>query len=232
MEVILQSTLTGLTSPSLVIHKVEKSDNVVHCDEPISQLHKVALYVKGTDRSYLSATDNAVTMEKSTMSASNEESLSDTASWTIVGTGASFASFLSFLSRPFSSFSFFVLSSSSIDRVKYRFNDLAMSGGPITPVPVVDHVKIQSKSLVELYGENFSSGLTVWFGETPSKTRYRCEEFITCEPPLYSELYGTGGATYCTVRTELPLLLVRKDGAVFNTAHNYTYQVEPVPFNR
>jgi len=94
--VILQSTLTGLNSPSLIIQKVEKSDNVVHCDESISQLHKVALQVKGSTQLYLSASDNSVTTEQSTIVGS-EECLSDTASWTIVGTGSSPFLFLFFL---------------------------------------------------------------------------------------------------------------------------------------
>jgi len=116
--------------------------------------------------------------------------------------------------------------------VRYCFTDFALPDGPITPIPVVENIKIQSKLLVELYGENFSNNLTVWFGENPSKTRYRCEEYVTCEPPPFSELREANGAAYCTTRTVLPLLLVRNDGAVFPTGQKYTYQVEPVPFSR
>jgi len=206
MDIILQSTLTGLQSSVLVIRKVEKTEAIYDCDEPISQLHKVALFVKDSDRSYLATVNDNVTMEKGVPSSANslDDTLSDAAAWTIVGT----------------------------DRIKYGFFDHAVPQKVITPVPVVEYVKIQNKTLVELYGENFSPNLTVYFADTPSKTKYRCEEFLICEPPSYSQLSCSGGNTHCKTRTEVALYLVRQDGAVYSTGQKYTYQAEPVPFPR
>jgi len=52
MEIVLQSTLTNLSSPELIVRKVEKNDVLMNCDEPISQLHKVALQVKDSDKGF------------------------------------------------------------------------------------------------------------------------------------------------------------------------------------
>ena len=64
MEVVLQSVLTGVTSSVLVLRKADKSMAMTVADEPVSQLHKVAFLVKGSDRQYLALVQDNVTMEK------------------------------------------------------------------------------------------------------------------------------------------------------------------------
>ncbi|KAI9592298.1 hypothetical protein BDF19DRAFT_217395 [Syncephalis fuscata] len=112
---------------------------------------------------------------------------------------------------------------------------------PVTPVPSVHRVTItttataagsttdpnisldnlggesaSSAPLVLLSGENFTSDLSVWFGDRCSaQTEWRGRELIACygpEPVLNSD--GSGNAVE---RQEVPLLLVRSDGVIYKT---------------
>ena len=44
---------TGMALPRLVIRKVDKQMALLDGDDPVSQLHKVAFYMKDTERMYL-----------------------------------------------------------------------------------------------------------------------------------------------------------------------------------
>lgn len=62
---------------------------------------------------------------------------------------------------------------------------------PATPVPIVNMCKTLGK-VVELYGEQFSTLLTVYFNAEPAETWYRCEELLMCSPPPFAKLSPTG----------------------------------------
>ena len=49
----LVCSITGMALPRLVIRKVDKQLAALEADDPISQLHKCAFYLKDTDRMYL-----------------------------------------------------------------------------------------------------------------------------------------------------------------------------------
>jgi len=82
---------------------------------------------------------------------------------------------------------------SSCDRAVYRFYETNSPEGrdnlPVNPVPVVTFTK-NLGPMVEMYGENFSTFLTVWFGHVPSETLYRCEELMLCRPPPIERFTG------------------------------------------
>ena len=49
------------------------------------------------------------------------------------------------------------------------------------------HVQTQTLGvMVELYGENFTTHLTVYFGNVAAETFYRCEELLMCHRPDFS----------------------------------------------
>jgi recombining binding protein suppressor of hairless len=49
----LVCSLTGIALPRMVIRKVDKSQVLLDADDPVSQLHKCAFYLKETNRLYL-----------------------------------------------------------------------------------------------------------------------------------------------------------------------------------
>lgn len=98
----------------------------------------------------------------------------------------------------------------------------------MTPVPLVDFVKVQNKKLVEIHGENFTPDLTIWFNDVAAQTLYRCEEFLLCIPPTFAEMTD-GKQTHCRQRTKVNISLVRSDGIIYGTDKVYTYEVEPLP---
>jgi hypothetical protein len=145
------------------------------------------------------------------------EDVGDASVWTIVGTECVRYTFY----HP-----------SSLEDPSFQFRS-QIHLAPVTPVPCVHHVSIsmspdtitvpgtdgsrpQQTPLVSIYGENFTSDLSVWFGDRCSaQTEWRGRELITCygpEPLLPSE---TNDST--PERHEVPLLLVRSDGVIFKT---------------
>lgn len=117
---------------------------------------------------------------------------------------------------------------SSCDRAVYRFyetkSEVGRDNSPVNPVPVVTFTK-NLGPMVEMYGENFSAFLTVWFGKVPSETLYRCEELLLCRPPAIEQFTGVKDDV-CRERKEVPLLLVREDGVIYPTGKTYTYEVD------
>ena len=88
---------------------------------------------------------------------------------------------------------------------------------PINPVPVVKYVKTLGP-LIELFGENFSSDLKVWFDDVPAVTIFRCEELLLCKPPDIAR-FGKGTDGPRTVQ----LVLVRDDGVIYRANQKYMY---------
>ena len=70
----------------------------------------------------------------------------------------------------------------STDKAEYTwFEARGPVSHPITPVPVARHIVVDgggAAATIELTGENFAPGLSVWFGETESpSTDYRYVPF-------------------------------------------------------
>ncbi|XP_053214554.1 recombining binding protein suppressor of hairless-like [Panonychus citri] len=196
---------TGMALPRLIIRKVDKQDALLDADDPVSQLHKCAFYLKDTERMYLClSTDKIIQFQATSCpNAPNKEVLTDGASWTIIST----------------------------DKAEYTFYEgrgLIKSG--VTPVPIVHSLSLNGGgdvAMLELIGENFSESLKVHFGEVETETFYRCQESLLCVIPQISEVRE--GWEWVRQPTTVSISLVRPDGLIYSTGLTFTYTPEPGP---
>jgi len=203
----LVCSITGMALPRLVIRKVDKQMAILDADDPVSQLHKCAFYMKDTDRMYLCLSQERIIQFQATPCPRepNKEMLSDGAIWTIIST----------------------------DQVEYQFYEgMGPTRAPVTPVPLVHNLQLNGGgeiAMLELTGENFNPNLSVWFGDVESKTMYRCQENMLCVVPDISKFRG--GWSWVRQPTKVPISLVRNDGIIYATGMTFTYTPEPGPRN-
>jgi recombining binding protein (suppressor of hairless) len=181
---------------------------LLDADDPVSQLHKCAFYLKDTDRMYLCLSHEKIIQFQATVSPKdqNKEVISDGASWTIIST----------------------------DKAEYKFYEgMGPVKNPITPVPVVSNLNLNGggdMAMLELNGENLAPNLKVWFGEVEADTMYRCQESLQCVVPdisLFKEEWQ-----WVRVPTQVPVSLVRDDGVIYCTGLTFVYTPEPGPHLR
>ncbi|CAF1245678.1 unnamed protein product [Rotaria sordida] len=207
----LVCSVTNQSLPYLVIRKVDKNRVLLDSDEPVSQLHKCAFEFKNGPSS--SSSSNLVYLCLATerivgiagKPCPNERfrvDINDSACWTIIST----------------------------DKAEYTwFEARGPVSHPITPVPVARHIVVDgggAAATVELTGENFSPGLSVWFGETESPcTDYRSTQTIVAEVPQFSLVMPNMPWIQRPMST--PISLVRRDGIIYLTSLVFTYTPEP-----
>lgn len=133
---------------------MDKQNALLDADDPVSQLHKCAFYMKDTERMYLCLSQERIIQFQATPCPKepNKEVITDGASWTIIST----------------------------DKAEYTFYEgMGLIRGPVTPVPVVHSLNLNGGgdvAMLELTGENFTESLKVWFGDVETETFYRYAE--------------------------------------------------------
>lgn len=200
----LVCSVTKMALPRLIIRKVDKQTALLDADDPVSQLHKVAFYMKETERMYLCLSQERIIQFQSTPCPKdqNKEMINDGASWTIISTDKSEYSF---------------------------FEGNGPVRTPITPVPIVNNLQLNGGgdvAMLELTGEHFTANLKVWFGDVEAETMYRCGESLLCVVPDISAIRG--GWRFVRQPTEVAVSLVRSDGVIYPTGLTFTYTPEPV----
>ncbi|CAG9835232.1 unnamed protein product [Diabrotica balteata] len=184
---------------------VDKQQALLEADDPVSQLHKCAFYMKDTERMYLCLSQERIIQFQATPcpKESNKEMINDGACWTIIST----------------------------DKAEYQFYEgMGPVRSPVTPVPIVHSLHLNGGgdvAMLELTGDNFSPSLQVWFGDVEAETMYRCQESMLCVVPDISQFRGE----WLWVRqpTQVPVSLVRNDGIIYATGLTFTYTPEPGP---
>ncbi|XP_054711016.1 recombining binding protein suppressor of hairless-like [Uloborus diversus] len=201
----LVCSVTGMALPRLVIRKVDKQTSLLDADDPVSQLHKCAFYMKDTERMYLCLSQERIIQFQATPCPKepNKEMINDGASWTIIST----------------------------DKAEYTFCEgMGPVRSTVTPVPLVHSLHLNGGgdvAMLELTGENFTPSLKVWFGEVEAETMYRCQESMLCVVPDISAFRE--GWQWVRQPTQVPVSLVRNDGIIYSTGLTFTYTPEPGP---
>ncbi|CAH2231780.1 jg7192 [Pararge aegeria aegeria] len=201
----LVCSVTGMALPRLIIRKVDKQMALLEADDPVSQLHKCAFYMKDTERMYLCLSQERIIQFQATPcpKEQNKEMINDGACWTIIST----------------------------DKAEYQFYEgMGPVRSPVTPVPLVHSLNLNGGgdvAMLELAGDNFTPSLQVWFGDVEAETMYRCAESMLCVVPDISQFRGQ----WLWVRqpTQVPVSLVRNDGIIYATGLTFTYTPEPGP---
>ncbi|XP_054162804.1 recombining binding protein suppressor of hairless-like isoform X2 [Oppia nitens] len=201
----LVCSVTGMALPRLIIRKVDKQTALLDADDPVSQLHKCAFYMKDTERMYLCLSQERIIQFQATPCPKepNKEMINDGASWTIIST----------------------------DKAEYTFYEgMGPIHSPVTPVPVVHSLNLNGGgdvAMLELTGENLSPLLKVWFGDVEAETMYRCQESMLCVVPDIGAFRE--GWQWVRQPTQVQVSLVRNDGVIYATGLTFTYTPEPGP---
>uniref|UniRef100_UPI0035902D83 recombining binding protein suppressor of hairless isoform X2 n=1 Tax=Myxine glutinosa TaxID=7769 RepID=UPI0035902D83 len=201
----LVCSVTGMALPRLIIRKVDKQTALLDADDPVSQLHKCAFFLKDTERMYLCLAQERIIQFQATPCPKepNKEMINDGASWTIIST----------------------------DKAEYTFYEgMGPVQSPVTPVPVVESLQLNGGgdvAMLELTGQNFTPNLRVWFGDVEAETMYRCAESMLCVVPDISAFRE--GWRWVRQPVQVPVTLVRVDGIIFSTSLTFTYTPEPGP---
>ncbi|XP_077597729.1 recombination signal binding protein for immunoglobulin kappa J region b isoform X2 [Stigmatopora nigra] len=201
----LVCSVTGMALPRLIIRKVDKQTALLDADDPVSQLHKCAFYLKDTERMYLCLSQERIIQFQATPCPKepNKEMINDGASWTIIST----------------------------DKAEYTFYEgMGPVQSTVTPVPVVESLQLNGGgdvAMLELTGQNFTPNLRVWFGDVEAETMYRCAESMLCVVPDISAFRE--GWRWVRQPVQVPVTLVRNDGLIYSTSLTFTYTPEPGP---
>uniref|UniRef100_A0A8C5DQ26 Recombining binding protein suppressor of hairless-like protein n=1 Tax=Gouania willdenowi TaxID=441366 RepID=A0A8C5DQ26_GOUWI len=203
----LVCTESALSLPPMVIRKVNKQQALMDVDEPVSQLHKCAFEFRDRPQSFLCLSNDAIIQHQgsSPLRDPNRVVLNDGSCWTIIG----------------------------VETVEFTFNQgLTFIQSPVCPFPFITGLQLNGGghvAMLEVFGENFTPHLKVWFGNNEAETMFKSSEALLCVVPDVS-VFNLGWRYHRRVLT-VPLSLVRLDGLVYRTTFSFTFtpELQPLP---
>ncbi|KAG0174574.1 hypothetical protein DFQ28_005729 [Apophysomyces sp. BC1034] len=238
-EIILRDTQTSVTSPPMIVRKVDKGNTVPHAFGPVSQMQKIALQLASDKTMFLSAASKTTTHGGNTTIENNpanawldftpsrqtktaegqpQEEVDDYHCWTIVG----IAKF---------EYTFFEPEESIRPEPQQQLARYSQPSPPpspprsIVPFPVLSAVRYNVSHTIDITGQNLMQMLPTprllefWIGTHGPLTTHVLQEqsqtHLSLELPSKKDLLSQAelGTTYL----ELPLLLVRHDGVVYHS---------------
>ncbi|KAI6175335.1 hypothetical protein M3Y97_00677700 [Aphelenchoides bicaudatus] len=204
----LVDTTSGISLPRLRIRKVDKQTVMLDpstMEEPVSQLHKCAFQLLDNELVYLCLSHDKILQHQAVYVDPTRHQISDGASWTIIST----------------------------EKVEYQFFEaMGPAQNPVTPVPCVGAMSVDSSNKTDpmcgnfspvllLRGARFSPYLTVWFGCVPAQTIFKSTDCLECKVPKLTELQPQWPLFAQT--GSVPILLVREDGVIYPTRLSFPY---------
>ncbi|KAK5913142.1 hypothetical protein CesoFtcFv8_002955 [Champsocephalus esox] len=198
---------SGVALPPMVIRKVNKQHAFLDVDEPVSQLHKCAFQFRHDPNAYLCLSNDNIVQHLASPSLTDplRVGLNDGSCWTIIG----------------------------VEVVEFTFNQgSSCILTPVTPFPFICGLEVNGGghvAMLEIYGENFSSHLKVWFGNSEAETMFKSPQSLLCVVPDIS-VFSDGWRCLRRVLT-VPLALIRSDGLIYRTSFSFTYtpEIKPPP---
>ncbi|KAM6927972.1 recombining binding protein suppressor of hairless-like protein [Xenentodon cancila] len=198
----LVCTESGVALPPMVIQKVNKQHAILDVDEPVSQLHKCAFQFRESPSTYLCLSNDAIIQYPAPASVKDPSRvvLNDGSCWTIIG----------------------------VEAVEFTFNQgLACIQTPVSPFPIITGLEVNGGghvAMVEIYGENLSPHLKVWFGNIEAETMFKSPRSLLCVVPDVSSFRD--GWRSLRHKITVPLSLIRTDGLIYRTSFSFTYTPE------
>lgn len=202
----------------------------------VSQLHKCAFQIKDTQRVYLCLSQDRIIQFQSQECPKDpltREMINDGACWTIISTDKaeySWSEGMGPVQEPvtpipvvssirvfFRAFLIIHIISSTLLRLNSCFFKMNANSELV---------------MIDLIGVDLKSDLTVWFGDIEVVSYWRSHDSILCRVPDVS-LYKATNSLFSPAKganlsqIEVPIILVRKDGIIYNTGLTFTYNPEP-----
>ncbi|KAF7732006.1 hypothetical protein EC973_007111 [Apophysomyces ossiformis] len=247
-EIVLRDTQTGVTSPPMIVCKVDKGHVVPSAFGPVSQMQKIALQLASDKTMYLSAASKTTTAGGNTTVENNPanawldfspsrkvqmdkdqsfvEELDDYHCWTIVGIAKFEYTFLEpeecLRPEPQPNFT--------------RYSQPSPPPSPprsIVPFPVLSVVRYNPSHTIDITGQNLMQMLPTprlldfWVGThgplKPHVLQEQSQMHLSLELPDPKTMLSHMelGSRYA----EWPLLLVRHDGVVYRSGKALTYDL-------
>uniref|UniRef100_A0A914Z839 Uncharacterized protein n=1 Tax=Panagrolaimus superbus TaxID=310955 RepID=A0A914Z839_9BILA len=203
----LVDALTGISTPNLILRKVDKNFIQVapqSKNESVAMMQRVSFQFCDTASSYFGICGNSVIQQTAEIIGHEAHGSTDAIAWYITNS----------------------------EYIEYKyFEAMGPTLEPIAPVPFIKTAQLEgvqeNNTVIELYGINLGQHLSVYFGLSLSHVTFVNSSYIRCHvPPLLEVLKYSEMEVHKITRNgshQVPITLIRKDGVVYPTGIEFQY---------